>query len=137
MAAGAQASCATATWPVTRSTASSRCSEHSPAGRIGRVTPSIRRCFVCEHPRLLRRRCETYSTEQTERIFAAASPRLADHGGQVLLGTAMRLSELCGPIVDDFEDDGVSAFLKVRRGKGGSSSGSQSATGSDERWCTI
>src|SRR5262249_58887877 len=37
---------------------------------------------------------------------------------KVLLGTGMRLSELCGLIVDDFEDDGVSAFLKVRHGKG-------------------
>src|SRR5262245_14623006 len=26
------------------------------SGRIGRVTPSIRRCFVREHPRLLRKR---------------------------------------------------------------------------------
>jgi hypothetical protein len=34
----------------------SRYSEHSRAGRIGRVTPSIRHCFACEHPRLLRRR---------------------------------------------------------------------------------
>src|SRR5262249_60219226 len=37
---------------------------------------------------------------------------------KVLLGTGMRLSELCGLIVEDFEDDSVSAFLKVRHGKG-------------------
>jgi integrase len=37
---------------------------------------------------------------------------------KVLLGTGMRLSELCGPIVEDFENDGVRAFLKVRHGKG-------------------
>ena len=30
----------------------------------------------------------------------------------------MRLSELCGLIIEDFEDDGESAFLKVRHGKG-------------------
>ncbi len=30
----------------------------------------------------------------------------------------MRLSELCGLVVEDFEDDGESAFLKVRHGKG-------------------
>ena len=33
---------------------------------------------------------------------------------KVLLGTGMLLSELCGLIVEDFEDDGMSAFLKVR-----------------------
>lgn len=30
----------------------------------------------------------------------------------------MRVSELCGLIVEDFEDDGEATFLKVRRGKG-------------------
>lgn len=73
---------------------------------------------MCEHPRLPRRRVETYSTEQIERIFAATSPGWPTMAVKVLLGTGMRLSELCALIVEDFEDDGVSAFLKVRHGKG-------------------
>jgi hypothetical protein len=36
----------------------------------------------------------------------------------ILLGTGMRLSELCALTVEDFEDDGDHSFLKVKRGKG-------------------
>jgi integrase len=69
-------------------------------------------------PKVAQKEVETYSTEQIERIFAAASPGWPTMAVKVLLGTGMRLSELCGLIVEDFEDDGVSAFLKVRHGKG-------------------
>ena len=69
-------------------------------------------------PKVAQKEVETYSTEQIERIFAAASPGWPTMAVKVLLGTGMRLSELCGLIVDDFEDDGVSAFLKVMHGKG-------------------
>ena len=69
-------------------------------------------------PKVAQKEVETYSTEQIERIFTAASPGWPTTAVKVLLGTGMRLSELCGLIVDDFEDDGVSAFLKVRHEKG-------------------
>jgi hypothetical protein len=69
-------------------------------------------------PKVAQKEVETYSTEQIERIFAATSPWWPTMAVKVLLGTGMRLSELCGLIVEDFEDGGVSAFLKVRHGKG-------------------
>ena len=37
---------------------------------------------------------------------------------QILLGTGMRVGELCNLRVEDFEDDGQAAFLKIQRGKG-------------------
>ena len=69
-------------------------------------------------PKVAQKEVETYSTEQIERIFAATSPGWPTIAVKILLGTGMRLSELCGLIVEDFEDDGLSAFLKVRHGKG-------------------
>ncbi len=42
-------------------------------------------------------------------------PRLAI---LILLGTGMRLGELCALTLDDIEDEGDAAFLKVRCGKG-------------------
>jgi integrase len=35
-----------------------------------------------------------------------------------LLGTGMRLSELCSLTLQDIEDDGEASFLKIQRGKG-------------------
>jgi Phage integrase family len=37
----------------------------------------------------------------------------------VLLGTGMRVSELCALKLDDVEDEDEAAFLKIQRGKGG------------------
>ena len=61
---------------------------------------------------------ETYSREQLEKIFAVTAAGWPTIAVKILLGTGMRLSELCALIVEDFEDDGESAFLKVRHGKG-------------------
>ena len=69
-------------------------------------------------PKVAQKEVETYSAEQIKRIFAATSPGWPTMAVKVLLGTGMRLSELCGLTVEDFEDDAVSAFLKVRHGKG-------------------
>src|SRR6266545_3511254 len=69
-------------------------------------------------PKVEQKEVETYSREQLKRIFAATPPGWPTIAIKILLGTGMRLSELCGLIVEDFEDDGESAFLKVRRGKG-------------------
>jgi len=69
-------------------------------------------------PKVAQKEVETYSTEQIERIFAATSPGWPTIAVKILFGTGKRLSELCGLIVEDFEDDGLSAFLKVRHGKG-------------------
>ena len=112
------ASSATGTWPITRSTASSRCSEHSRAGRIGRVYPVDPALLRVRAPKVAQKEVETYSTEQIERIFAATSSGWPTIAVKVLLSTGMRLSELCGLTVEDFEEDGLSAFLKVKHGKG-------------------
>ena len=69
-------------------------------------------------PKVAQKEVETYSTEQIERIFAATSSGWPTMAVKVLLGTGMRLSELCGLTVEDFEEDGLSAFLKVKHGKG-------------------
>ena len=53
-----------------------------------------------------------------EREFTAAPegwPRLAI---LMLLGTGMRVGELCSLTLEDIEDEGDAAFLKIRRGKG-------------------
>jgi integrase len=69
-------------------------------------------------PKVAQKEVEAYSGEQLERIFAATPHGWPLTAVKILLGTGMRLSELCALIVEDFEDDGESAFLKVRRGKG-------------------
>jgi integrase len=48
---------------------------------------------------------ETYSTEQLSAIFGATPPGWATLAIQILLGTGMRLAELCAPTADDVEDD--------------------------------
>ncbi|HVB77397.1 MAG TPA: tyrosine-type recombinase/integrase [Candidatus Nitrosotalea sp.] len=61
---------------------------------------------------------ETYSEAQLEAVLAAAPegwPRMAV---LTLLGTGMRLSELCSLTLQDIEDDGEASFLKIQRGKG-------------------
>ena len=61
---------------------------------------------------------ETYSESQLSTILEAAPegwPRMAV---LVLLGTGMRLSELCGLTLPDIEEDGETSFLKIQKGKG-------------------
>jgi integrase len=48
---------------------------------------------------------------------------------QILLGTGMRVGELCALTLTDFEDDDEASFLKVQRGKGPSFAACRSATG--------
>ena len=69
-------------------------------------------------PKLPQVEIETYSPVQLDAIIQAASPTWARLCVQMLLGTGMRISELCAITVDDFEDDGNESFLKIRRGKG-------------------
>src|SRR5258708_19470062 len=61
---------------------------------------------------------ETYSAEQLNAIFAAAPQGWATLAIQILLGTGMRLAELCALTIDDVEDEGEVTFLKIRSGKG-------------------
>jgi len=69
-------------------------------------------------PKVPVKEMETYSEAQLETILAAAPegwPRMAV---LTLLGTGMRLSELCSLTLQDIEDDGEASFLKIQRGKG-------------------
>lgn len=69
-------------------------------------------------PKVAEKEVESYSREQLEKIIATTPPGWPTTAVKILLGTGMRLSELCGMTIEDFEDDGESAFLKVRHGKG-------------------
>lgn len=69
-------------------------------------------------PRLPQVEMETYTPAQLDAVIAAASPTWMQLAVLVLLGTGMRVSELCALTLDDFENDGDHSFLKVRRGKG-------------------
>jgi site-specific recombinase XerD len=69
-------------------------------------------------PKVPEKEMETYSTEQLNAIFAATPPGWATLAVQILLGTGMRLAELCALTIDDVEDEGEVTFLKIRSGKG-------------------
>ncbi len=69
-------------------------------------------------PKVALKEMQTYSPQQLEPIFTAAKAGWQRMAVQVLLGTGMRISELCDLQLDDIEDDGSQAFLKIRRGKG-------------------
>ncbi|TAN35075.1 hypothetical protein EPN29_00145 [bacterium] len=61
---------------------------------------------------------ESFSQQQLAAVLDATSegwPRIAVG---ILLGTGMRVGELCALTNDDVEDDGDAAFLKIKRGKG-------------------
>lgn len=68
-------------------------------------------------PKIAQNEVESYSGEELEKIFAA-TPGWPTIAVKILLGTGMRLSELCGITIDDYEDDNESAFLKGRYGTG-------------------
>src|SRR6202011_3329591 len=61
---------------------------------------------------------ETYTPAQLKTIFDATPASWSILAVQILLGTGMRLGELCALELEDVEDDGEAMFLKIRRGKG-------------------
>jgi integrase/recombinase XerC/integrase/recombinase XerD len=69
-------------------------------------------------PQVAQKEVETYSADQLAAIFQATPAGWPTVAIQTLLGTGMRLSELCELQLDDFEDEGEQAFLKIKRGKG-------------------
>jgi site-specific recombinase XerD len=70
-------------------------------------------------PKLPELEMEAYSAGEVEAAIQRASPAWARLAVQILVGTGLRVSELCGLQLDDFEDDADATFLRVRRGKGG------------------
>ena len=79
------------------------------------VDPSVLRVRA---PKVAQKEPETYTTDQLSVIVQATAAGWARLGILILLGTGMRVGELCALIVEDVEDDGEATFLKVRRGKG-------------------
>jgi integrase/recombinase XerD len=69
-------------------------------------------------PKVSQKEMEVYSVDQLEAIFRAVPPGWPQVAVQILLGTGMRVSELCDLTVEDIEDDGEATTLKIRRGKG-------------------
>jgi site-specific recombinase XerD len=69
-------------------------------------------------PRVAVKEMETYSNAQLETLFQAMPVGWSALAAQILLGTGMRLGELCALELEDVEDDGEGMFLKIRRGKG-------------------
>jgi integrase len=69
-------------------------------------------------PKVPEKEMEAYSPDQLAAIFSVAPAGWATLAIQILLGTGMRLSELCALSIDDVEDEGEVTFLKIRSGKG-------------------
>ena len=69
-------------------------------------------------PKVAIKEMETYSEAELQSVLRAAAPGWARMAVEILLGTGMRVGELCGLTIDDVEDDGDVTFLKIRRGKG-------------------
>ena len=79
------------------------------------VDPAL---LLVRAPKVANKEMETFTHPQVDTLLEAAPqgwPRLAV---QILLGTGMRLGELVALTLDDIEDDGDVAFLKIRHGKG-------------------
>ena len=69
-------------------------------------------------PKVAEAELKTFSAAEQQivlRTAAAGWPRMAL---QILLGTGMRVGELCALVLEDVEEDDDASFLKVRRGKG-------------------
>ena len=84
--------------------------EHYP------IDPGV---LTARAPKVPQQEMGTYAAAQIDAMLQAAPegwPRLAI---LTLLGTGMRVGELCALKLDDIEDEGDAAFLKIRRGKGG------------------
>jgi site-specific recombinase XerD len=70
-------------------------------------------------PKVPQQEMETYSEAQIDALLRAAPegwPRMAI---LILLGTGIRVGELCALNLTDIEDEGDAAFLNIQRGKGG------------------
>jgi len=69
-------------------------------------------------PKVAVKEMETYTSAQLQTLLRAVPAGWSTLAVQILLGTGMRLGELCALALEDVEDDGEAMFLKIRRGKG-------------------
>src|SRR5258708_15039720 len=75
------------------------------------VDPALLRLGAPKLPEL---EVEIYSQEEVDAIVRIASPAWARLAVQTLIGTGLRLSELCSLETDDFEDEAEATFIQVR-----------------------
>src|SRR5436309_6699375 len=59
-----------------------------------------------------------YTGEQVQAIFDTAKLGWPQLAVKILLGTGIRVGELCNLLLEDVEDDEDTMFLKIKRGKG-------------------
>jgi len=79
------------------------------------VDPSLLRM---RPPKVALKEMSTYTSEQVKAIFEAAKVGWPQLAVKILLGTGIRVGELCNLLLEDVEDDEDSMFLKIKRGKG-------------------
>jgi integrase len=79
------------------------------------VDPSLLRVRA---PKVSQVEIQTYTDTQLRTILQAVPAGWGRTAILVLLGTGMRISELCALELEDLEDDGETTFLKIRKGKG-------------------
>ena len=80
------------------------------------VDPSVLRM---RPPKVALKEMATYTPEQVKAIFDAAKLGWPQLAVKILLGTGIRVGELCNLLLEDVEDDDdAMMFLKIKRGKG-------------------
>jgi integrase len=70
-------------------------------------------------PKVPQKEMPTFTEPQVDAIMDTLPKGWQRIAIQVLLGTGMRVGELCALQLNDFEDDEEVAFLKIQQGKGG------------------
>src|SRR6266511_1745426 len=69
-------------------------------------------------PKVALKEMSTYTAEQVAAIFDTAKVGWPQLAVKILLGTGIRVGELCNLLLEDVEDDEDTMFLKIKRGKG-------------------
>jgi integrase/recombinase XerC/integrase/recombinase XerD len=69
-------------------------------------------------PKVALKEMATYTEDQVAAIFGVAKVGWPQLAVQILLGTGIRVGELCSLALEDVEDDEDAMFLKIKRGKG-------------------
>jgi integrase/recombinase XerD len=72
-----------------------------------------------EGPKLAQEEPETFTPDEERRLLAAVKDKPRDEAIILLmLGTGLRLQEVCNVLVDDLVDSPQGAYVRVRQGKG-------------------
>src|SRR2546425_9386280 len=70
-------------------------------------------------PKVALKEMSIYTPEQVKAIFEAAKVGWPELAVKILLGTGIRVGELCNLLLEDVEDDEDAMFLKIKKGEGG------------------